>query len=58
MIDLQTENESLREMLTYFTNYKEPIENKASNYLPSNDSEVISELMESFKYNSLQSNST
>ena len=34
MIDLQTENESLREMLTYFTNYKEPIENKASNYLP------------------------
>lgn len=51
MIDLQTENESLREMLTYFTNYKEPIKNKASNYLPSNDSEVISELMESFKYN-------
>ena len=51
MIDLQTENESLREMLTYFTNYKELIENKASNYLPSNDSKVISELMESFKCN-------
>lgn len=50
MIDLQTNNERLREELTYFNETPESRKNKVSNYLPSNDSEVISERIEAFKY--------